>query len=612
MTVTTFDIETNGIEDFQNLSDLHTIHCLVLRWGSEVKTFTGDRIEPGLKLLEIQDIIVGHNSTAFDIPAIQKLYPWFSPKGCVRDSMVMSRLAWSNQRDLDFGNDKLPKNLIGSHSLKAWGYRLGVHKGEYEGGWDELNDEMVKYCEQDTAVTRALYEAAAAKLQDVEAIILEHDFHKIICDQERTGFGFDTQKAAELYATLAGKRSKLKEELSKSYPPQIERMKTPEYWVGGGSDLYGDNGERPRYKTKTAAKAAGHKVIVKGPLRTKVVPFNPDSRLQIAQFLTEKHGWEPTAFTPSGQPQVDERILKSLDIPEADLLVTYLTLSKRIGQLAEGKEAWLRLEKAGRIHGRVNSNGTVTGRCTHSRPNLAATPAVAAEWGKECRSLFVPTKGRVLVGVDLSGLELRCLAHYMARYDGGAYSRLIMEGDIHTANQEAAGLANRDDAKTLIYCLIYGGGPQKIGSIVNGGVREGRNLMNRFLDRMPALRTLRRQVMKVAKSRKELYGLDGRPIPVRSAHSSLNALLQSCGSIVTKKATTIIHRVYLRRWISENLYAKQVAHIHDEIQFECAENLGDDLGFLAVQSIKEAGEFFDLRCPLDGQYKIGSSWAATH
>ena len=608
MSVVAFDIETNGIEDFQNLTDLHTIHCLVIRWRNDVKVFTGDEITTGLKLLAIQDVIVGHNSISFDLPAIKKLYPWWKPEGCSRDSMVMARLAWSDQRNLDFSNQELPKHLIGSHSLKAWGYRLGEHKGEYEGGWDTLTDDMIEYCKQDTKVTLALYEAAYEKLRDIEAIILEHDFHEIICEQERTGFGFNTIKAAELYSSLAGKRSKLKSQLSKSYPPQIERMKTPEYWVAGDT----------HYKTKTEAKAAGNKVIVKGPLRTKTVPFNPDSRLQIAQFLMDKHGWEPKAYTPSGQPQVDESILTSLDIPEAAMLTTYLTISKRIGQLAEGKEAWLRVEKEGRIHGRVNSNGTVTGRCTHSRPNLSATPASSAEYGVECRSLFTAGPKKVLVGVDLSGLELRCLAHYMARYDGGAYARAITQGDIHTVNQKAAGLATRDEAKTLIYCLIYGGGPQTVGSIVNGGVREGRNLTNRFLDRMPALRTLRRQVQRVAKSRKYLLALDGRPIPVRSAHSSLNALLQSCGSILTKKATTLIHR-QISIWAQGNdildkahHHIKQVAHIHDEIQFECNEFMGDTVGVAAVDSIERAGKFFDLRCPLDGQYKVGKTWADTH
>jgi len=614
MSLAIFDIETNGIEDFQGLTDLHTIHCLVIRWPGEVSVFYGDKLGEGIDLLKCQDIIVGHNCISFDIPAIQKLWPDFKPSGAVRDTLVMSRLAWSDQRNLDFQCEDFPKNLVGSHSLKAWGHRLGVHKGEYGGGWDEMNDEMVEYCIRDTLVTQKLYELAEKRTGGTEAVLIEHDFQEIIAEQEKTGFAFDTIKAGELYANLVGKRTELKKTLSKSYPPQIERMKTPEYWV---ADL-------TTYATKTAAKKAGHKVIVKGPLKTKTVPFNPDSRLQIAEFLMKKHDWAPSEFTPSGQPQVDEKTLKALDIPEAKALVKYLTLSKRIGQLAEGKEAWLRVERKGRIHGKVNSNGTVTGRCTHSRPNLSATPAVSAEWGQECRSLFVAGPNRVLVGVDLSGLELRCLAHYMAKWDKGAYADLIMKGDIHTANQEAAGLPTRDSAKTLIYALIYGGGPQKIGSIVSGGVREGRNLTNRFLDRMPSLRQLRQQVIGVSKSRKYLIGLDGRIVPIRSPHSALNSLLQSCGSILTKKATIFSYQKF-RPWNACSLAdrgqveVQQVAHVHDEIQYECEDKVNkngvstaDRVGEASIQSIISAGEFFNLRCPLAGEYRIGKTWADTH
>ena len=605
MAVTVFDIETNGIKDFRHLSDLHTIHCLVLRQydknlgDDSVAVFQGDKIQFGIHLLEEQEEIVGHNSIAFDIPAIKKLYPWFSPKGAVRDSMVMARLVWPDQRSRDFGSKILPRNLIGSHSLKAWGYRLGEHKGDYKGGWDTLNSDMVDYCNQDTLVTRLLYSKAYGRVGESPSIQIEHDFHTIICEQEKHGFCFDTEKAQDLYATLAGQRADLKERLSKLYPPQIERMKTPEYWLADGA----------KYKTKGEAQRNGHKTIVKGPLRTKVVPFNPDSRLQIAQFLKEKHGWEPEVFTPSGQPQVDESVLKSLEYEEAKDLLTYLTLSKRIGQLAEGKEAWLRVESNGRIHGRVNSNGTVTGRCTHSRPNLSATPSASSEWGPECRGLFIASPSKVLVGVDLSGLELRCLAHYMARYDGGTYARLIVEGDIHSENQKAARLPTRDAAKTLIYALIYGGGPQKIGSIVGGGVEEGRNLTARFLDNITGLRTLRRRVRDVAQTSSYITALDGRHIPIRSLHSSLNALLQSCGSILTKKATIIMNEQFTEHYTGQ---VHQVAHVHDEIQLECSRAIAEEVGEVAVRSIKEAGEHFNLRCPLDGEFKIGCSWADTH
>ena len=600
MTPTIFDIETNGIKDFRFLTDLKKIHCLITRHKNDVKIWTGSCITDGLAFLALQDVIVGHNSISFDIPAIKKLYPKWEPKGCIRDSLVMARLAWSDQKERDYRNADLPKNLIGSHSLKAWGYRLGEHKGDYSGGWDDLNDDMIKYCEQDTLVTQRLYLAASKQLGECKATALEHSFHEILCQQERNGFAFDTKAAVELYATLSGLRADLKSQLSKVYPAQTERMKMPQYWVA----------EDRRFKTKGEAKKAGFrdKQIKRGPNRTKVVPFNPDSRLQISQVLMEHHDWEPTVFTPNGQPQVDETVLKSLEIPEADLLVRYLTLSKRIGQLAEGKEAWLKVEDNGKIHGRINSNGAITGRCTHSRPNLSATPASTAIWGKDCRSLFTASSGKMLVGVDASGLELRCLAHYLSRWDNGEYSKLIVESDIHEVNRQAAGLSSREAAKTLIYALIYGAGPQKIGSIVNGGIREGKRLTERFLQRIPALRTLKDAVTEAANKRGKITGLDGRSITIRSAHSALNTLLQSCGAILMKQATVNARSAFR----TSELEVFQVAHIHDEIQFECSPEYSEEVGEKAVEAIRQAGRSFNLKCPLDGEHKAGKTWADTH
>ena len=489
MNPTIFDLETNGISDFLNLSDLKVIHCLVINHSGETQVYTGDNVKRGLQHLAMQDLIVGHNCIAFDIPAIQKLYPEWKPGGLVRDSMIMARLAWSNQRERDFAIDDFPKRLIGSHSLEAWGIRLGERKGSYEGDWDEVNEDLIKYCVQDTRVTRKLYLAAEKRLGDCEAVTIEHEFGEILSQQERHGFSFNLEAASALYADLSGQRAKLKKELSTLYPPQIQYMKTPEYWLS-------EDGKK--FRTKKLARESGYITLTRGPRRTKEVSFNPDSRLQISRFLMEKFNWKPELFTPSGQPQVDETILKSLNLEEADKLVTYLTLSKRIGQLAEGNEAWLKLEKNSRLHGRVNGNGTVTGRCTHSRPNMSTVPAVSAPWGKECRALFQAGSGKQLVGVDASGLELRCLAHYLAKYDKGEYADIIINGDIHTANQRAAGLESRDQAKTLIYALIYGAGPQRIGAIIGGGRREGKHLADRFLARIPAFKRLKNDVVAKA------------------------------------------------------------------------------------------------------------------
>src|SRR5690606_31621074 len=184
-----------------------------------------------------------------------------------------------------------------------------------------------------------------------------------------------------------------------------------------------------------------------------------NSRTHIYKRLKDKYNWKPKEFTEKGTPKVSEEVLESLPYPEAELLNEYLMIQKRISQLAEGHSAWLKMVRPdGRIYGSVITNGAVTGRMTHNSPNLAQVPAVNVPYGKECRSLFTVPDDRVLVGADASGLELRCLAHYMARFDKGAYARELLEGDIHTANQKAAGLPTRDNAKTFIYAFLYGAG----------------------------------------------------------------------------------------------------------------------------------------------------------
>jgi DNA polymerase I-like protein with 3'-5' exonuclease and polymerase domains len=282
-------------------------------------------------------------------------------------------------------------------------------------------------------------------------------------------------------------------------------------------------------------------------------------------------------------------------------------IQKRLGQLAEGKEAWVKLEKNGRIHGRVNTNGAVTGRCTHSNPNMAQVPAVRAPYGKECRELFTVAKGYKMVGADASGLELRCLAHFMGKWDEGAYAKELLEGDIHTANQKAAGLETRDQAKTFIYAFLYGAGDAKIGTVVGKGQEEGAKLRANFLKKTPALKYLKDAVEKAAK-RGYLLGLDGRKLWIRSEHAALNTLLQSAGALVMKKACCILDKM-----IKESGFdAKFALNVHDEWQIEVKEEVAELVGNLAVQAIRDAGDFFNFRCPLDGEFRVGNNWAETH
>jgi len=328
--------------------------------------------------------------------------------------------------------------------------------------------------------------------------------------------------------------------------------------------------------------------------------------------LQKLRGWKPELMTEQGKPKVDEAVLKTLDYPEAALLNEYLLINKRIGQLATGANGWLKMVKDGKIHGRVNTNGAATGRCTHSKPNVAQTPSIGAAYGKECRELFHAPEGYSLVGADLSGLELRCLAHFMSKYDDGSYADVVVNGDIHTLNQKAAGLPTRNNAKTFIYGFLYGAGPAKIGSIVNGSEKEGRKLIAKFMKATPAIKLLRAAVAEAVEKQGYLAGLDGRQLPIRSGHAALNTLLQSAGAVLSKKASVILYENLTLNDLKWGEDWAQVAHVHDEVQLIARKEIADYVGQQAVKSFQLAGEYYDFRCPITGEYKVGNNWADTH
>ena len=599
MTTLIFDIETNGL-----LDTLDRIHVLVIKdaGSKQIYKFINDgrgtnNIEDGLKMLMNADLVVGHNIIKFDLAAIQKLFPWFDiPVDNIRDTLVLSRLLWADVDEDDFKRLRkgFPKNLIGSHSLEAWGYRLGILKGDYgkqEDAWSCYSDEMLEYCVQDVEVTTALWQRILSEEPPSRAVELETWFAYIIAKQERHGYPFDREKAVALYLKLLSRRQELDDELKSFFKP---------WYVSQGVHV-----------PKADNKKFGY---TKGVPFTKVknVEFNPGSRQQIADRLIKLYGWKPKEFTESGQPKVDEAILKTLNYPPAQLLSERLMIDKRIGQLSEGEHAWLKLEKNGRIHGSVNTIGAVTGRCTHSYPNIAQVPSVRAPYGAECRELFYAPPGFKQVGADASGLELRCLAHYMARYDGGAYAKELLEGDIHTANQKAAGLPTRDDAKRFIYAFLYGAGDQKIGEIIGKGAKEGKKLKENFLKRTPALKRLKDQVAHTVKTRGYLRGIDGRKLRIRSEHAALNTLLQSAGALLVKQATVNLYKELTRRGHEFGKDWAIVAHVHDEYQLHVREELLEEVAEVAVWSFRQAGHDFNWRCPLDGEAKIGRNWAETH
>jgi len=524
-----------------------------------------------IPLINKAERLIGHNLIGFDAPVLNKL--WGTKIGLkkVRDTLIMSRLH--------------NPSIENGHSLAAWGKRLGNRKVEYTRIWhwmkglqydktsttpyDDPVDSLNRfYCRQDVSVTVQLFRMLEQELSGWgESVQLEHDVAAILKRQEQHGFKFDKHKGEALLAQLTGEVADIESELQDTFPPIVE--------------------ERVSEKTGRT-------------LKTKVTPFNPGSRQQIAERLATL-GVIFTEETEKGSTIINEKVLEGIDLPEAKLIARYLMLQKRISQVS----SWFDVVKPdGRVHGRVITNGAVTGRMTHISPNMAQVPNSGSEYGVECRELWTVEPGNKLVGIDASGLELRMLAHYMK---DDQYTNEILNGDIHTANQKAAGLESRNTAKTFIYAFLYGAGSRKIGSIVGGSEEEGTALIERFLKNTPALRKLKSTVKRLSKNG-YLPGLDGRHLLVRSEHSALNTLLQGAGAILMKKSLVILNNK-LKCGIID---AKFCANVHDEWQVEVPQEDADKVGKLAVLAIEEAGVALGLRCPTTGEYNVGDNWKETH
>lgn len=581
-----FDIETNGL-----LPELHTIWCIAIRDlddADKVWSYKPDEIHQGLEHLLQADELIGHNIIAYDIPAIQKIYPDFDTTGIkITDTLVLSRLIAADVGLRDYAKQPdMPKRLYGGHSLKAWGYRLGEYKGDFgeNNDWSKWSEAMHQYMIQDTLVTHKLWYALAPDKWSQESIEFEHKVAEICAKMSSTGWTFNTEKAGLLYSKLIKEKTELTESLKGLFPA----WDVEEEFI-------------PKRNNKTRGYEAGVPF-------TKVtsMEFNPTSRKHIELCLRRKYDWQPKEFTPAGVAKIDDAILAELPFPEAKPLGRTFMLQKRLGQLAEGKHSWLKRVDNDRLSCNINPNGTVTGRATHHQPNLAQVPAVRAEYGKECRELFSVPKGYSLVGTDLASLELRVLASLLN--DGGAYAREILEGDIHTANQKSMGLASRDDAKVAIFTMIYGGGNQRLGAIAGKGAAEGKRIRDNFMQANPAYSSLLRAAKSAVNSRGHLIGLDGRKIYCDSDFKALNYLIQSNGSLICKKWMQLIDAEMKRQNIDANL----VAWIHDELQISVKEGSEEIVGNISRRMAREAGEYFNLSIPFDAEYQIGRTWADTH
>jgi len=573
----TCDIETDGL-------DPTVVWCIGVQniYNKGKRMFKPDTVDQFKSWVDnhkkIGITLIFHNGIGYDIPVLKKLLGVDFSFVKIEDTMIMSQLD-SPRRE-------------GGHSLKSWGDRFEFEKGDYE-DWSKYTEEMATYCMRDVEITTKLYLQLVDELKgQEEALKLEYYIKEKCNEQENNGWSFDEKKAISLLSDINNELRKAEEEVQRVFKPLPVWKKTNTL-----SRKHKVDGTRTLAYAKQVALQChvnsdgeyGHFIYP---------PLNLGSRQQVAHHLMH-YGWKPTKLTETGRPIVDEGTLADVDIPEAKLIARFLTMQKRKSQV----NSWLDNynEETGAIHARVHTIGTVTNRMTSTDPNLQQVTASSKEFGSEMRGLFVAAEGKVIVGADLSGLELRCLAHYMKDED---YTNEILTGDIHTKNQQSAGLSTRDEAKRFIYAYLYGGGDKLIGTIVGGGYKEGKKIKDKFLRNTPSLKILRLQVEK-ASGKGYLKGLDNRRIMVRSEHSALNFLLQSAGAIIAKRAWALFHQ-------SCKLPYKQLGVIHDEIQLECEPQHAEQIGREVVKAMQDTTKFYKLRCPIDGEYKIGRSWNDTH
>jgi DNA polymerase I-like protein with 3'-5' exonuclease and polymerase domains len=572
-----FDIETDDLK-------ATLIHCLVAQDmdTGQIYKYPPEKLSEGYELLSKADTLIGHNIIGFDIPMVEKFGGVDLSKIPVIDTLVLSRL--------------FNPNRGGGHSLENWGYILNFKKIEFE---DYLNysKEMMDYCVRDVQVNTLVLKKLREESKGFskQCIALEQNIAKIMKQQELNGFKFDEMKAQLLLAELREKKQAIEDEVHNTFKPKWvdDKLVTP--YIKKDGDL------SKRGLTDDEYQRCLDTNNFEPFMRQTLQDFNLGSRKQIGEYLID-FGWKPERFTPTGQPIVDEKTLSAIThIHEAKLIADFLLLQKRIAQVDSWVEA---VQEDGRVHGFVIPNGAITGRMTHRNPNMAQVPAVYSPYGKECRACWTVEEGNVLIGVDASGLEIRMLAHYM---NDEEYTNEILNGDIHTANQKLANLESRDKAKTFIYALMYGAGDEKLGSVVGGSTADGKRARQYFFDNKPTFKSLRDRVQR-ASAKNYLKGLDGRKLYVRNQHSALNTLLQGAGAIIMKQALVMLDDVLKLNAVEY----KFVANIHDEWQIEVPKDKADFIGQFAVDSIVKAGTHFNLRCPLDGEYKIGDNWSESH
>ena len=630
MNVEIFDLETDGF-----VAGMTTIWSCGIANAKDgkVQTYTDyddsyPSLAEGLERLRVADRVVAHNLIGFDFQALEKLFPNTITFDQCWDSIIVASLLEPERR---------------SHAIKSYGAEYGYPKGDYTNFMMEPVEgqtraetfvEMFKYMERDVEINVRIYNELQRKMKaDLvhhkidwrPSIECEHKTNFCLALQSKHGFRLDLDKARDLEGTLREEQILLERGLQDTFPAIIVPFK--------GNWAYQ---EHRWANVATTTPKVGNKSTgtTKGAPYTKVSvqQFNAGSRIQIVQRLTAKYPkWKPAKFTPSGMVQVDDSVLETIKVPEAQHLSRYFRVTKSLSQLVDGKNGWLKLEVDGRVHGRVKSVGCRTHRMSHFYPNMAQVE----KKDLRMRDVWRADYGHKLVGCDASGLELRMLAHYLAIWDGGEYAKAVIHGsnaegtDAHTRTKNLAGLHDRNSAKSLIYAFLYGAGNQKLAEVCAidakaAGVKpmaithpNGKRIRDKLMQGITGLQNIIEVSQHRDKTQKWLKGLDGRKIATNGQHSALNTLLQGAGAIVMKEAVNQFHFEILPKiGLVDDKYQpigwNYVANVHDEVQMTAEPQIAEQLGKAFEDAIEQAGKALNLRCPLAGECMIGDSWAQTH
>lgn len=550
-----------------------------------------------------------HNGLGYDAPTLNRILRTKLVVSDIIDTMILSML--------------YSPSLDGGHSLAAWGTRLKFPKSEHS-DFSQLTDEMLAYCLQDARLCRRIFVELVRRMLRAgfteQGIELEHRSWHLIQKQKENGFAFNIKEAHTLYAKLRGIEQEIERQIHEIWPPVLQI-------VGTYKRPYKQNGE-PSANLLRHREQYERVEIREDRLEYDCygrVAFNIGSPIQRTEKLVEL-GWNalPNERTPTGLPKPTSKgkLVPSLikfveenEHPGPRLIAKWMEINARANMINTWIEAFN--ESTGAIHGTLWLANTL--RYRHSNPNTANIPAVRLDkeekplrgedgvFTYEARDLWTTRDpdNRRLVGTDAKGIQLRVLAHYLNNPD---FSHSVLEGDPHAYNQQIGGFETRAIAKTFIYAFLLGAGDEKVGQIIGGSPRDGKQVKQRFIANFPGLSELLERLGQEVERRGRIVLCDGTPIIVTQPHTRLGYLLQGDESRIMKRAAILTDREIRRR----GLDVLKVCDVHDEFQFDVFKDHVDEFQNLLPMCFKASGEYFNYRVPIDCDSKVGLTWSETH